>query len=156
MPKEIPVPIDLQEFLPYRLSIVTNKVSRSLGNLYADRFDLSIAEWRVMAVLGQYKDLSADQVCIKTEMDKVTVSRAVTKLLNKKLIDRKFSDQDKRRSMLQLSRSGDAIYAQIVPLATRFEQQLSDVFSKQEQKQFNKLLDKLNQRATKLFEFELD
>jgi DNA-binding MarR family transcriptional regulator len=142
--------LDLQDFLPYRLSIVTNKVSRKLGNLYADRFDMSIAEWRVMAVLAQYKDLSADGVCLNTEMDKVTVSRVVTKLLNKKFIDRNFSDQDRRRSILQLSRSGYAIYAQIVPLAAGFERQLVDALSKQEQKQLNKLLDKLNQQATNL------
>jgi DNA-binding MarR family transcriptional regulator len=150
MSKSGPKPIDLKEFLPYRLSIVTNKVSRNMGNLYNNKFDLSIAEWRIMAVLGQHRGLSADQVCTKTEMDKVSVSRSVTKLLNKKLVDRKFSDDDRRRSILQLSKSGYSVYTQIIPIALRFENQLLDVLSKQEQKQLNSLLDKLDNRAREL------
>jgi len=152
MSKKNQQPLNLKEFLPYRFSIVTNKISRNLGNMYADKFGLSIAEWRVMAVLGQHKDLSADEVCVETEMDKVSVSRAVTKLLNKKQICRKFSDQDRRRSMLQLSSLGYAVYTQIVPIALRFEAELTDVLSKQERKQLNSLLDKLNDRAKELAE----
>jgi DNA-binding MarR family transcriptional regulator len=142
-------PLNLNEFLPYRLSVVTNKVSRNMGNIYSDKFDLSIAEWRVMAVLGQDKDLSADEVCMLTEMDKVTVSRAVTKLLEKKQIDRKFCDHDRRRSMLRLSRSGRAAYKQIVPLARAYEERLLAGLSKQEQQQLDRLLEKLNRQATK-------
>ena len=147
-----PKALNLKEFLPYRLSVVTNKISRNLGKLYSHRFNLSIAEWRVMAVLGQDSDLSADEVCDKTEMDKVTVSRAVTKLLGKKQIVRKFSDKDRRRSMLRLSRSGYAIYAQIVPLAISYENNLLAGLSKREQQQLDKLLDKLNQQAMNLSE----
>ncbi|MFT5134851.1 MAG: DNA-binding MarR family transcriptional regulator [Gammaproteobacteria bacterium] len=140
-------PLNLKEFLPYRLSIVTNKVSRNLGSMYSDKFDLSIAEWRVMAVLGQDKDLSADEVCLETEMDKVSVSRAVTKLLGKKQIVRKFSNQDRRRSILRLSKSGLAAYDQIVPLAKDYENDLLAGLSRQEQRQLDQLLDKLNKRA---------
>jgi DNA-binding MarR family transcriptional regulator len=156
MSKAKPKPLNLKEFLPYRLSIVTNKVSRNLGNMYSDKFDLSIAEWRVMAVLGQDKDLSADEVCLNTEMDKVTVSRAVTKLLDKKHIERQFSDQDRRRSMLRLSGSGYAVYTQIVPLAREYEERLLEGLSKQEQQQLNRLLDKLNQQAILSSELELN
>lgn len=143
-----PKPLNLNEFLPYRLSVVTNKVSRNMGIIYADKFNLSIAEWRVMAVLGQNQDLSADEVCMLTEMDKVTVSRAVTKLLKKKQIDRKFSDRDRRRSMLRLSRSGQAAYAQIVPLARAYEEHLLAALSQQEQQQLGRLLDKLKRQAS--------
>jgi DNA-binding MarR family transcriptional regulator len=155
MPKSDSKSLNLKEFLPYRLSIVTNKVSRNLGNMYSIKFNLSIAEWRVMAVLGQEKDLSAEDVCIKTEMDKVTVSRAVTKLLDKKHLDRKFSDEDRRRSILRLSRAGGAIYAQIVPLALAYEGELLASLSREEQQELEHLLDKLNLQATHLSESEL-
>ena len=142
--------LDLKDFLPYRLSIVTNKVSRNLGEMYSSKFNLSIAEWRVMAVLGQEQDLSADEVCQNTEMDKVSVSRAVTKLLKKKQIVRKFSEQDRRRSMLRLSRSGRAIYDQIVPLALDYEEELLGGLSTREILQFDRLLDKLTKQAGSL------
>ena len=83
--------LNLKEFLPYRLSIVTNRISASFARLYSEKFNLSIPEWRVMAVLGQQPGLSADEVCSETEMDKVPVSRAVTKLLDKGLLNREFS-----------------------------------------------------------------
>ncbi len=142
--------LNLDEFLPYRLSIVTNKISRNLGSLYSDRFNLSTAEWRVMAVLGQDRDLSADEVCTKTALDKVSVSRAVTKLLKKRCIERKFSRQDRRRSILRLSRSGYSIYGRIVPLARRYEARLLSGLSKREQAQLEQLLNKLNQQASRL------
>ena len=87
-------------------------------------------------------------------MDKVTVSRAVTKLLDKKHIVRKFSHQDRRRSMLRLSRSGYAVYTQIVPLAREYEERLLKGLSTREQKQLDQLLDKLNQQAISLSELE--
>ena len=101
-----------------------------------------------MAVLGQSPDLSADEVCRETEMDKVSVSRAVTRLLEKKHLLRKFSEQDRRRSMLRLSRSGYSIYTQIVPLAGTFEAELLNTLSAREQVQLDKLLNKLNRAAT--------
>ena len=111
----------LEKFMPYRLARLSSTVSTTIARAYDREFGLSIPEWRVMAVLAQHEGLSADEVCLNTEMDKVTVSRAVTKLLSKKFIDRNFSDQDRRRSILQLSRSGYTIYAQIVPLAAAAE-----------------------------------
>ena len=77
-----------------------------------------------MAVLGQQPGLSADEVCSETEMEKVPVSRAVSKLLNKGLLNRNFSGRDRRRSILSLSEAGYGMYAQIVPLALSYEAEL--------------------------------
>jgi DNA-binding MarR family transcriptional regulator len=114
-------PLDLGRFLPYRLSVLANKVSVELATVYAERFDLSIAEWRVLAVLGQHPGVSADFVCGRTEMDRVTVSRAVAKLLKKRYIRRRFRADDRRHSRLDLAAAGGRVYAEVVPLARRFE-----------------------------------
>ena len=135
--------LNLKEFLPYRLSIVTNRISASFARLYSEKFNLSIPEWRVMAVLGQQPGLSADQVCSETEMEKVPVSRAVTKLLDKGLLKRDFSGDDRRRSILHLSEAGYGMYAQIVPLALAYEVELKSALTGEEQAQLAILLDKL-------------
>lgn len=135
--------LNLKEFLPYRLSIVTNRISASFARLYSEKFNLSIPEWRVMAVLGQQPGLSADQVCSETEMEKVPVSRAVTKLLDKGLLKRDFSGDDRRRSILHLSEAGYGMYAQIVPLALAYEVELKSALTGEEQAQLDILLDKL-------------
>ena len=95
----------LEDFLPYRLSILSNTVSGSIAAGYAEAFDLSIPEWRVMAVLGRHPGLSAIEVSERTLMDKVAVSRAVAKLLKKGRLERQFADRDRRRSDTQGSRT---------------------------------------------------
>ena len=135
--------LNLRQFLPYQLSIVTNRISASFARLYSERFNLTIPEWRVMAVLGQQPGLSADEVCSETEMEKVPVSRAVSKLLDKRLLKRNFSGRDRRRSILCLSEAGYGMYAQIVPLALAYEAELKAVLTAEEQSQLERLLDKL-------------
>ncbi len=124
--------IALGDFLPYRLSVLASRVSRELSTLYAERFGIAIPEWRVIAVLGQQDDVSADFVCAKTDMDKVTVSRAVARLLEKKLLLRRASPADRRCSMLRLSSAGRRIYADIVPLARAYERQLLNALDRDE------------------------
>ena len=143
MSKQNPT-LDLKKFLPYQLSVVTNRISASFARLYSEKFNLSIPEWRVMAVLGQQPGLSADEVSSETEMDKVPVSRAVSKLLDKRLLQRNFSGRDRRRSILCLSEAGYGMYAQIVPLALAYEAELKAALTEQELAQLEILLNKLS------------
>ncbi|MBM4228506.1 MAG: winged helix-turn-helix transcriptional regulator [Gammaproteobacteria bacterium] len=137
----------LETFLPYRLSVLANEVSTRLASVYAERFGLTIPEWRVMAVLGEATDVSADFVCDKTGMDRVTVSRAVSRLLVKRHILRRFCRDDRRRSRLALSASGRRIYDQIVPLARRYEEALSAVLEPAERATLDRLISRLQARA---------
>ena len=114
----------LENFLPYRLSILSNTVSSTIASAYNKRFGLSIPEWRVIAVLGRFPGLSAVEVAERTLMDKVAVSRAVTKLVKTGRIDRQFADADRRRSILHLSEEGQKVHDEIAPLALKFEDDL--------------------------------
>jgi DNA-binding MarR family transcriptional regulator len=133
----------LEMFLPYRLSIVTQTVSGALSKLYASRFDLSIPQWRVMAVLGRYEPLSANEVCDRVVMDKVAVSRAVQAMLRRGLVERTVDASDRRRSALRLSKRGRAIHAEIVPLAIEYERRLLETLSSEERAMLDSLLQRL-------------
>lgn len=137
--------LDLERFLPYRLSVLSNTVSEALAALYGERFNLSVTQWRVIAVLGRYPDLSAVEVAERTRMDKVAVSRAVAKLLESGRLLRAFDDDDRRRSVLRLSEAGYAIYDQIVPLALGFERQLLGDMDATERTLLFRLLDRLDE-----------
>jgi DNA-binding MarR family transcriptional regulator len=117
-------PLELAGFVPYRLSVLANRVSRQLAALYAERFGISIAEWRAIAVLGLHSEVSADFVSRMTDMDRVTVSRALARLLGKRLITRRTDRSDRRCSVLRLSAGGRRVYAEIVPLARNYERTL--------------------------------
>ncbi len=114
----------LEDFLPYRLSILSNTVSSTIARIYDKRFGLSIPEWRVIAILGRFPGLSAVEVAAQTLMDKVAVSRAVTKLIKSGRLDRQFADGDRRRSILNLSEEGRRVHNEIAPLAMQFERDL--------------------------------
>ena len=133
----------LERFLPYRLSVLSNRISQDIAALYSARFGLSITEWRVMAVLGPGGTLSAGQVSERTAMDKVAVSRAVSALVAKKLLRRQADADDARRSRLQLSSKGYTAFDQIVPLALGFERRILASLDASEQNQLLAILDKL-------------
>jgi DNA-binding MarR family transcriptional regulator len=115
----------LENFMPYRLSVLSNTVSTTVARAYDKRFKVSIPEWRVIAILGRFPGLSAVEVAERTMMDKVAVSRAVTKLIKKGRIDRQFADADKRRSILNLTDEGKKLHDELAQLNTIMEKLLA-------------------------------
>ena len=134
---------ELDRFLPYRLSVLSNRVSQTIAGAYARRFGLGVTEWRVIAVLGRYPGLSANAVAARTAMDKVAVSRTVARLLERGLIQRDTHDDDRRRSVLELSPEGYGIYDEVVPVALDYEQRLLEPLDAEERAQLDRLLVKL-------------
>lgn len=138
--------LELDRFLPYRLSVLSNRISAEIAALYQERFGIGVTEWRVMAVLGRYPQVSAVEVAERTAMDKVAVSRAVNALLERGLLLREMHSDDRRRSVLALSPAGFEVYDQIVPLALDYERRLLDSLSPGERRRFDTLLDALLHR----------
>ena len=139
--------LELERFLPYRLSVVSNHISQTIADAYAERFGISITEWRVLAVLGRYPELSATGVAERTAMDKVAVSRAVARLLQTGLIEREIHGEDRRRSVLRLSQAGYQVYDQVVPMTLDYERALLSGFSEEERAVLDRLLTRLDQAS---------
>lgn len=135
--------LDLEHFLPYRLSVLSNRISGNIARLYGKRYGLAVTEWRVMAVLGRYPDLSAGEVAERTAMDKVAVSRAVARLLEREFIQRATHDGDRRRSVLALSKLGFEVYDVVAPLVLESERLLLAGLEAGEREQLDSLLLKL-------------
>ncbi|MGP1276300.1 MAG: MarR family winged helix-turn-helix transcriptional regulator [Caulobacterales bacterium] len=140
----------LSDYLPYRLSVASNKASGLIARAYQARFGLTIWEWRVIAVLGNGDTLTAQAICEATAMDKVTVSRALRALTDRALVRRRTSASDKRASLVSLTAEGKAIYDEIAPLALTWERSLLEGFSEAEKAQLGLLLDRLAARADAL------
>ncbi len=141
--------LQLERYLPYRLSILSNRISALISETYSAKFALSITEWRIMAVLGEYPGVSADEVSLKTQIEKSILSRAISKLLQRKLLERAFDPADKRRSMLRLTETGLSVYDELVPMSYDYEQELLTCFSDTERQQFSELIDRLYEHAEK-------
>ena len=142
--------LDLERFLPYRLSVLSNRISADIAQLYETRYGMAIPEWRVIAVLAKRPGLSATEVAQRTAMDKVAVSRAVSALLRARRIERRFAPSDRRRSMLRLSARGEEVYAQVVPVALAYERELLAPLSESEREALGRALRVLLGRATEI------
>ncbi len=143
-------PLILGEFLPYRLSVVQEKVSALFAERYEKRFGLSIQEWRVMAVTGEVPVRSTQEVIERTAMSRVKVSRAAIRLADKGLIDRTTHPRDQRAHMLKLTAKGRGVYRQIVPLARELQAALVNALTAEELAQLEAILTKLDGIATEL------
>ncbi len=140
----------LEEFLPYRLSILSNRVSRAIAARYAKTFGLTIPEWRIIAVLGRRPGLTAKEVAEATEMDKVAVSRAVARLVAARRVAARADVEDARRQLLTLTREGEALHARIAPIALAAEEKLLRALDRDERVQLDRLLDRLLDAARTL------
>jgi DNA-binding MarR family transcriptional regulator len=135
--------LELERFLPYRLSVLSNTVSRAIADLYERQFALSVTEWRVMAVLGRYDGLAAREVAERTAMDKVAVSRALARLIAAGRVRRLTAAHDRRQSVLRLTPRGWKVYDDVAPLALEHERRLLAHLDVDEQRWLMRILDKL-------------
>jgi DNA-binding MarR family transcriptional regulator len=143
-PKEAPSELlALERFLPYRLSVLSNRISRAIASRYAEAFDLTIPEWRIIAVLGRRPGLTATEIAEATEMDKVAVSRAVARLVAAKRVVAEASTDDARRQHLMLSSVGATLHARIAPIALESERRLLAALDARECRELNRLVDRL-------------
>ena len=144
----------LSGFLPYQLSIAANAVSGLIAERYRKRFGLKVTEWRVMAVLGDTGShdgsLTQRELTEATLMDKVAVNRACKVLEDRGLIARAQNVNDGRSHLLELTREGEAIHAEVMPLARATERELFEGFGEKEEAQLRAMLERIRGRAATL------
>jgi len=145
----------LSEFTPYRFVALGRRMSEQLGGAYAGE-NLTIPEWRVLAVISEADAMAARDVVAKTPMDKMAVSRAVASLEAKGFVARKTDARDRRVYTLMLSPAGRRIYAQIAKLAISYERQLLSALDPAERQQLAKILTRLEAHIAKTSNVDAD
>jgi DNA-binding MarR family transcriptional regulator len=143
-------PLILSQYLPYQLVNLAKRVSDACNLEYGEPFGISIAEWRILARLGQQTDLHSRGLGDITFMDKSRVSRALAQLQSKGYLARRADPEDNRASFLTLTRKGKTLYEKIVPLALTWEDGLLDILNAREQRDLRRLLSKLEHRLSEL------
>src|SRR5215472_14711999 len=143
-------PLKLEEFLPYRLYVVANLVSQALSRIYVDRYGISVPEWRILVTLGQYEVMTAKAIGAHSHMHKTKVSRAVSALERRKLIDRRENRADRRETFLSLTPAGRAIYRDLAPSALEFARRLFETIEPADRAAFERAIDRLTERSRRL------
>jgi DNA-binding MarR family transcriptional regulator len=120
------IKLQLEQFLPYRLNRIAAAVSHDFRSVYGRHHDLTIPEWRVLATLGQFEEISAKDIGQHSSMHKTKVSRAVRALEERRWLKRRESKEDRREEILALTTLGRKAYREIVPKALAFEKRIVD------------------------------
>jgi DNA-binding MarR family transcriptional regulator len=133
--------LDLFRFVPFRLNRLAAEVSAALSSEYQERYGLDIPEWRVLATLGFRNDACSAQYIVHcTRTHKSTISRAVTALMKRQLVERVENEDDRREFALRLTRKGNALYEELIPRLLRKEQEILSCLSAMERKDFARML----------------
>ena len=142
--------LTLDAFLPYRLSIASNRVSSAVATAYQALFALKIPEWRLIAVIAEGEAMTQQALGAATQMDKVTVSRAAIALVDRGLVKRAPNPDDQRSHLLSLSKAGQALYESVAPKALALEAGIFAGFSSEELAQFAAMLARIEAAAINL------
>ena len=140
----------LEDFIPYKLAVVANRVSQSVGRLFESQFNLQIPEWRILMALYAYGDLVFNEVVAKTSMDKARVSRAQRRLVDLNMITASDVPTDGRKVILGLTATGVKRCAEILPHAADREAWFLAALNDEEHRQLDVILDKLMARSQEL------
>lgn len=140
----------LDDYLPYRISVAANAVSRLIARAYEDRFGLTIPQWRLIAVLAEDGAMTPGAAVNRTAMDKVTISRAAQGLIKRRLLAREAHEADGRSHRLALTEEGIRLHTEIAPLALAYEAALLSGMSPGEVAAIKLLLKRLEAAATRL------
>lgn len=117
-------PFDLSRFLPYQLAAAAERVSRDFAETYRREFDISVPEWRVLAHLNQAGEVSVRDIENRVAMEKSKVSRAASRLEAAGYVEKRINPGDRRLVVLNLTDSGRALMARLVPLALDYQAEL--------------------------------
>jgi DNA-binding MarR family transcriptional regulator len=139
--------LKLDQFIPYRLSVASNAVSNRIAQAYRKRFGLKIAEWRIIAILAENAQMTPQALGEATRMDKISVSRAASAMVERGLISTQDNPGDGRSHFLQLTPDGRALYYEIAPVALAMEAELFGVLTADERKTLDALLRRVEAAA---------
>jgi len=148
--------LQLDRFLPYRLSVASLLVSDVIAGTYFKLFGLTVPEWRVVAVLAENKGITQQQIGLRTRMDKVTVSRAALALTNRGLVTRSPNPQDGRSRLLTLSKEGQELYQLVVPQALDLEKSIFGKISSDDLERFSAILNQIVEAAAQIAAINTD
>lgn len=140
----------LEEFLPYRLSVAADAVSRLITRQHLAKTGLTMPEWRLLAAVGRFGVLSPTAAGQCTAMDKVKVSRAALSLVTRGLLRQAQDPADGRGRLLRLTRKGSNSFAAIAPTAEVIETALAAGLTKSELAALHKGLGKLGEHVGSL------
>jgi DNA-binding MarR family transcriptional regulator len=136
-------PQALDQFLTYRLHQLNKVTDRTSSDTYAEEFGLPVGEARCLAAIGNFAPLSINQLAAKANLDKGQASRAAQALVDRGLVVKETSSEDARAVVLQPTTQGRRLWARVMRVIARRNEEIFGCLSRAEQRQLATLLDRV-------------
>ena len=135
--------LDLPNYLPYRITTLAALVRRAFADIYRDDPGLNEPEWKVMTTLAHYGPLPSGNVGHYVTLDRVAVSRALTRLIALELVTRREFPGDQRMYTVELTPAAARVYDRMTQQALALEEPICEKLDDGEIKELLRLLDKV-------------
>lgn len=135
------------DYFSYKLSILSNRLSVGTSRLYADRYDLTLRNWRIINIVGHFQPISPIEISKISHYDRGQVSRALEQLEARLLIQRTEEGGVGNKTSISLSDAGMRMFNEILPIARQREAELLSAIPAEDVKSLNLMIDALLAKA---------
>lgn len=140
--------LNVESFITTQVSRVGNALRRTITLPYAEKFGLTVSEWRMLSVLAEAKRLSFIQLVTQSATDKSLVSRALRRLESRQLVQLKAEPGAPRKGLVcQISPAGLKLYQEVMPLARKRQAAMLLVLTREEREVMHQALQKLHRHC---------
>lgn len=133
----------LENGLAYRFAVLTRALQGCTERGCLKRYGISHWQWRVLAVLGEGKALRATDIVRRVSMDKVAVSRALSRLESLRWVWRGEDPEDNRTKLIHLTDAGRATHQRIVAGVRKQEEMIRHELGADDADNLDQLLNEL-------------
>ncbi|OAN76003.1 hypothetical protein A8B82_15955 [Sulfitobacter sp. EhC04] len=145
-----------EDSIAHVFTVISNRVSHVLEKMYRERFQLTVVGWRLLAIIRNHAPLSAKSLAEISAMDQVSITRALDQLVGKKFVSRRTDRRDRRRVVLRLTKRGEAVYNDIVPLSYAADKAIMSDLSDDERHLIREMVQKVAARTAETMSDEVD
>ncbi|MFD4902605.1 MarR family winged helix-turn-helix transcriptional regulator [Streptomyces sp. NPDC057699] len=138
----------ISELLSYRLTRTSSALSRSAALRYRREFDVSLGEWRSLALIAADPTLTLNRLARRAGLDKAQMSRVVRGLVERGLVTR--TESTGRSRQLALTDSGIEVYRGLIRAANERDAAFAAALSQDETLVLGRALEKLAELALSL------
>lgn len=150
MPADRATPDTIRDLLSYRIHRLANALSRGAALRYRRDFDVSLMEWRILALLGASAPMTLKRLSREAGLDKSQASRAVAGLVARGLVLRLPGEGDAREVALRLSPGGDRLQQGLMRAARERDAALRAALSDADRAALDRALGLLEAEARRL------
>ncbi len=141
---EIDHNLPFEEFLTYRLLMVSNRLNRQAAHILEAENGLRLPEWRCLALIGCYGRMSLNRISEMMAIDPSLTSRSIRGLVEKGHVLTERDAADRRIVYATLTKQGESVYHTTMPVVRRRQMSLLAALSPSDRKAIYRIIDRLS------------